>query len=278
MESNYDLTEVIKANQKVHTQFADIYNTTEPHFRPENREKVRSRIVSAVDSLGTRDHMLDVGCGTGFLIGLSHDLFAHISGVDVTQAMLDRVDLSPGNITLYNAPAERIPLESDTVDFAASYSFLDHVANVTDVFKEVFRLLRNDGLFYSDLLPNRSFWRALSEVDRTRVTSPLVLREYREVVEHDKKMEEEWNVDPNDWRLTEPGKAKFGGFDSTEIKLLLESVGFRDVQVELDWFLGEASVIHGKSPEAARQIGEHFKAVRPLSDGLFKYFYFVARK
>jgi len=278
MDSQFQLTEVIKANQKVHTRFADIYDSTEPHFRPENRAKVRSRILLAIESLSYKHHMLDVGCGTGFLIELAHDLFVNVSGVDVTQAMLNKIDLSPGNINLFNAPAENIPLESGCVDFAASYSFLDHVADIEVVFREVHRLLRVGGIFYSDLIPNRSFWTALSQINRPEVESPLVLREYREVVEHDKKMEEEWNVNPTDWRLTEPGKANFGGFDAAEIKALLEAAGFHNVKVEVDWFLGEASVIHGKSPEVAGELANHLRAIRPLTDGLFKYLYFVAQK
>lgn len=271
-------SEVVRANQKVHTRFADIYETNEPHFRAENREKVRQRIISAISSLPSRNRMLDVGCGTGFLIALVHDLFDQIDGVDVTQAMLNKVDLSPGNISLHNSPAEKIPLDSGSVNFAASYSFLDHVENPLEVFVEVFRVLDHGGVFYSDLIPNRSFWTALSQIDAENVSSALVRREYREVVEHEKKMKEDWNVEPEDWRLTEPGKAASGGFDAEELKDSLESAGFREVQIHFDWFLGEASVIHGKSLEIASEISSHLHAVRPLSDGLFKYLYFVAKK
>lgn len=278
MNESSRFTEVVKANQKVHTRFADIYETNEPHFRAENRDKVRQRIISAISSLPSRNRMLDVGCGTGFLIALVHDLFDQIDGVDVTQAMLDRVDLSPGNISLHNSPAEEIPLDSGSVNFAASYSFLDHVENPLEVFVEVFRVLDQGGVFYSDLIPNRSFWTALSQVDAENVSSALVQREYREVVEHEKKMKDDWNVEPEDWRLTEPGKAASGGFDAEELKDSLESAGFREVQIHFDWFLGEASVIHGKSLDIAREISGHLQAVRPLSDGLFKYLYFVAKK
>ena len=222
--------------------------------------------------------MWDVGCGTGFLIGLAHDLFDQVDGVDVTQAMLDKVDRSPGNISLHNSPAEEIPLESKSVNFAASYSFLDHVEKPLEVFKEVFRILDHGGVFYSDLIPNRSFWTALSQIDVENVPSALVRREYREVVEHEKKMKEDWNVEPEDWRLTEPGKATSGGFDAGELKASLEFVGFREVQIHFDWFLGEASVIHGKSLDMAIEISSHLQAIRPLSDGLFKYLYFVAHK
>jgi hypothetical protein len=36
--------ETLAANIAVHSRLADEYNSTEPHFRPENQAKVRSRL------------------------------------------------------------------------------------------------------------------------------------------------------------------------------------------------------------------------------------------
>ena len=58
------------------------------------------------------ENILDVGCGTGFIINLSKDLFDELHGVDATQAMLDKVDLSSGNIILHNKLANYIELYS----------------------------------------------------------------------------------------------------------------------------------------------------------------------
>ena len=82
--------EVIEANIQVHTRMADSYNRNEPHYRPENRAKVRSKLEEMRRRFGSA-RLVDLGCGTGFVIDLAKDLFGAIDGVDVTQAMLDRV-------------------------------------------------------------------------------------------------------------------------------------------------------------------------------------------
>src|SRR5271166_6612239 len=99
---------VIQANIEVHTRLAATYEQTEPHFRPENRAKVR-RVLEELRGRCGGGKLLDLGCGTGFMIGLAHDLFAEVHGVDVTPAMLARVDTSPGNIFLHTTPAEQLP-------------------------------------------------------------------------------------------------------------------------------------------------------------------------
>ncbi len=55
-------------------------------------------------------------CGTGFIINLSKDLFDELHEVDVTQAMLDKVDLSSGNIILHNKLAQELPFEDESFD------------------------------------------------------------------------------------------------------------------------------------------------------------------
>src|SRR5688572_19404058 len=98
-------SEVIRANIDVHSRMADSYNTAEPHFRPENQAKVR-KLLEDLRRRSGNNRLLDLGCGTGFILGLAKDLFEELHGVDVTQAMLDKVDRSSGNIHLHNAPAE----------------------------------------------------------------------------------------------------------------------------------------------------------------------------
>jgi ubiquinone/menaquinone biosynthesis C-methylase UbiE len=66
--TNLPNPEIISANQKVHTQIATKYNQSEPHFRPENQEKVKQRLLDAKKLAPSNKRMLDVGCGTGFLI------------------------------------------------------------------------------------------------------------------------------------------------------------------------------------------------------------------
>lgn len=100
-------SDIVRANIAVHTRMADSYNQ-EPHFRPENQAKVRGTLEQLAERCGG-GKLLDIGCGTGFIIHLAKPLFQEVHGVDVTQAMLDQVDCSGGNVQVHNSPAETLP-------------------------------------------------------------------------------------------------------------------------------------------------------------------------
>ena len=150
------MTSVIEANIAVHTAMADSYNRNEPHYRPENRTKIRAKLVALRKPAYRK--MLDLGCGTGFIIDLAKDLYEEIHGVDVTQAMLDRVDRSGGNITLHRCTAESLPFEPDSFDFVSAYAFLHHLEDYRPVLREAARVLQPGGICYVDLEANRLIW------------------------------------------------------------------------------------------------------------------------
>ena len=270
---------VVSANQKVHSQLAGQYNENEPHFRPENQAKVRRRLETMAAQAPSTDRMLDLGCGTGFLLNLSHDLFARVDGVDATQAMLDRVDLSPGNITVQQGVVEALPFDDNTFDAATAYSFLDHLADHVAMLREAFRVLKPGGRLYVDLIPNRSFWNAVYEADSVegRPFDAIVEREINELVNHEQKLQEQFGIDPVDWQFTEPAKSGGKGFDAAELKMQTDGVGFRS-QIEFEWFLGQAVAMHGTSMEAAQIIDEHLHRLLPVSAPLFKYLVLTATK
>ncbi len=270
---------VVAANQKVHTQLALIYDESEPHFRPENKLKVRNRLEGLAKNLPSRKRMLDIGCGTGFLLNLSHDLFQQVDGIDATQAMLDRVDLSPGNLVVQQALAEDLPFSDGTFDLVTAYSFLDHVADHTAVLAEIARVLKPGGMVYLDLIPNRKFWNAIFEAAETSGSDagPIVQREIDELVNHAQKLKSRFGIDPEDWSLTEPAKSEGHGFDAIQLVADAHSVGL-EASIDYEWFLGQAVVMHNNSNEAADLVDSHLQALLPPSAHLYKYLVLVGTK
>ncbi|HEV2643606.1 MAG TPA: class I SAM-dependent methyltransferase, partial [Candidatus Elarobacter sp.] len=187
--------DVIRANIEVHTRMASTYQTNEPHFRPENRAKVR-RVLETLAARAGGGRLLDVGCGTGFVIDLARDLFERIDGVDVTPAMLDRVDRAGGHVFVHEARAEALPFGDATFDMASSYAFMHHVTDHAAILREVRRVLRPGGLFYVDLEPNKLFWASMNALElRGGTYSDIVAREIESVLHTDDAVEGEFGID-----------------------------------------------------------------------------------
>lgn len=270
----YRPDEVVSANIAVHSAMAATYNEREPHFRPENQHKVRE-ILQSVSERTNRGRMLDLGCGTGFILNLARDLFDEIHGVDITQAMLDRVDLSSGNITLHNQQCENLPFPSGSFDAATAYSFLDHLADYSVVLKEAFRVLRPGGVVYVDLLPNKRFWDEVNHVGERdgihNIDTPIVQREVQMLVSQHEIVESEYAIDGATFLAAEPWKTATRGICAADFTRIAEKIGFSRVDVTFHWYLGQGNVLHGQGPSDAMTIEDYLRSVLPVSETLFKY-------
>ncbi|HZS35511.1 MAG TPA: methyltransferase domain-containing protein [Polyangia bacterium] len=269
---------VVDANIEVHSKMAPTYNESEPHFRPENQAKVR-KVLEALRARVAGGKLLDLGCGTGFIINLARDLFSEIHGVDVTQAMLDRVATSPGNITLHNARAEKLPFADASFDLVSSYAFIHHTEDYWAILREAARVLKPGGLCYVDLEPNKQFWDHVGALapDDPKL-SPIVKKARASVTETDQQVERDFGIPAETFRTAEFSKAILGGIDAVQLVRRAPELGFKSVEVRREWFLGQAEVMHGRSFEEAARVEDYLRSVAPLSDHLFKYLQFIFLK
>ncbi len=268
----------IQANIEVHSRMAGTYDTNEPHFRPENRAKVRE-VIQALAKRAGGGRLLDVGCGTGFVISLAHDQFERIDGIDVTRAMLDRVDVSSGNVHLHEGVAESMPFEDGTFDMASSYAFMHHVQDHRAILKEVHRVLRPGGLFYIDLEPNKLFWEQMVKLEeRGGAYSDIVTREIDSVLHTDESVEDEFGIPSQTFLDAEPIKSVLGGFDPYAFADDAKTAGFSSCEVTLDWYLGQGAILHGQSEQDMRTIDAYLRRALPLTAHLYKYIRFVCVK
>jgi ubiquinone/menaquinone biosynthesis C-methylase UbiE len=271
--------DVIAANIEVHTRMAEAYNRNEPHYRPENRAKVRAKLEQ-MRRFG-QSRLLDLGCGTGFIIDLAKDLFERIDGVDVTQAMLDRVDVRSGNIRLQRCAAENLPFPAATFDVVTAYAFLHHLEDYSKVLGEAFRVLKPGGGMYIDLEPNKLFWEAmvrLERLGRNAGYSDIVLKEIDSVLHTDTRVEGEFGIDKEVFNRAEYTKAILGGIDPYRFRDECRELGFGSCDIVFDWFLGQGAVMHNQSFEAAATVEAYLRRILPLSAECFKYLQFVLVK
>ncbi len=273
-------SEVIRANVEVHSRLVEVYGN-EPHFRPENQAKVRD-ILADLRRRATGGKLLDIGCGTGFIINLARDLFDEIHGLDVTPAMLAKIDTSRGNITLHNTNAEHLPFGDGEFDVVTGYSFLHHLEDFRPVLREAFRVLKPGGLGYFDLDPNRLFWKALMDLEadagRTAASSDIIQREIQAILHLDEQVEAEYGIDREIFKRAEPMKAFQGGLDPAEFEAAARACGFSQCDVRFEWYLGQGAVMHGQSFEASQTVEAYLRRALPLTGHLFKYLQFLVRK
>jgi SAM-dependent methyltransferase len=273
----------IEANRQVHGALVSSgeYERS-PHFRPENVAKVQAWVDAIAEGIEDRREAraIDLGCGTGFMIDRLRGHFAEVHGVDVTRAMMDRIDLSTGNIFLHEAMAESVPLPDCHFAFATAYSFLDHLRDVGAVLREVHRLLRPGGTFFAGLNPNRAFIRLMEQASALPGSElhPVYGREIVGALENGRHYEEAFGIDPRLLDLAEPGKSEDKGFNADEFARLTLSIGFRRCEVRHDWFLGQALLLRRGDGPIMEGIDRHLRDMLPLSSPWFKYLNFTVTK
>lgn len=273
---------VLESNRYVHSFLVELNEYQKsPHFRPENQQKVRNILLQLTAPLTEKKRMIDFGCGTGFVINLAHDLFEEVVGVDITQEMMARVDLSPGNIRLVEALAEATPFEDNHFDFATAYSFMDHLFDYKIFLQEVYRVLKPGGVFYSDLNPNREFIVAMEKMAVRSVQdecSSHISREIKGALHNGEFYQHQFGMDAEQLEQAEPGKTINKGFLLHEVAQVAKDIGFMDCKIEFEWFINQGEWVNQKDQGQAALIEEYLASMRPLSDQFYKYLRFVLVK
>ncbi|WP_329806814.1 class I SAM-dependent DNA methyltransferase [Flavobacterium facile] len=282
MEDN--IKDAISANIAVHSAMANDYNTIEPHFRPESIKRVDD-IIQKLHKESAFSKVLDLGCGTGFMINIVKKYASEIVGVDVTQAMMDKVDKS-GNasITLINSDTGTVELPQKHFDLATAYTFLDHLYDMKPTFSNAFNALKDGGIFYADLSPNYYFWNDVKKVDATKQYDPILQREINAVLSKDAEIEAQFGIDKNIFQTAEHQKHIKGGLVEEELRDLLIEAGFKKVEFIYHWFIGQAQLINDENTEKTKRfeqaeiMHDYLTKALPVSRNMFKYIGFIATK
>lgn len=281
----------IKANQLIHGQLAKMgeYDNS-PHFLPENKKFVENLFLDYFNSSSLNIHenlnsCLDLGCGTGFMYEILNKLKLNkYIGIDITQEMLDvfKSKYPSSDLHLLIAKAESLPFEGSSFSLVTNYSFLDHLEELKVVFNEVYRVLRNDGIFYSGLIPNSDFAYNVSRNSEISSNffgfdhSEQLLRENKSMYENGKVYADRYGFDADTLLSAEPQKTLDHGLCIKSIYELLSESGFKKISFCPNWFFSQA--IYKNDADKLHIINNYLKSLGPVSQSLFKYFDFFAVK
>lgn len=147
MKENYE--SVLKANIEFHNLHAREYdrNIMGGHFK--RAEKIFEKYKG--------DRFLDFGCGTGKQLKVAKKYFDEIYGIDCSSRMLDIAKKETPNVVL--GDIANTSYQSNYFDFINCFSVLHHLYEVNPVIEEAYRLLKPNGIFYTDNDPNQSFYK-----------------------------------------------------------------------------------------------------------------------
>lgn len=272
--------DVLQANIDLHAATAATYSAEQPHYKKENVARVEKIIAGLAAETGG-DGLLDLGCGAGFITDIARKKFRRVVGVDVTPQMLARVDRTgrgARRVALVLGETGALPLRDNSFDACTAYSFLHHLYDLRPTLSEAFRCLRPGGVFYADQDPNRGYW---SLMERLRTANDLperIAREVAAVCEVHETTAAEKDINPESVALAEFHRSESGGFDPEQLAALMRDVGFTDVRCRHEWFLGQGTIYHERSPREAKVIERFLREALPATADLFKYFTFFARK
>jgi len=262
--------EVILANVALGEMLAKNYKKNEPHYSKENIEIVDAKLQRLKD-LTKGESLLDLGCGTGFIIDIAKKYFDTIRGVDVSSSMLQQVDVPEGDISLEICAADKMPFRDEAFDVVTAYALLHHLDSIEATLREAFRVLKPGGVFYSALDPNYYFLQDLDSLRDVGIYSEVVRRE-----------KDKWlcEVDNRTHADAEPLKYEGLGFREETLKQVLQDVGFHDHRIDYYWLPGEGPLAKGDIQTRMHRdiIVAFVKNLLPLSRNIFKYIEITAMK
>ncbi len=284
MNSSNTYQAVMEANIDFHNTLAETYRTCEPHFRPENISKVEEKLLKIINDTKAKK-LLDLGCGTGFIIDIAKKYVSEIHGVDITLKMLEQIDRSgPAKITTFQCDTGAFTAEPENYDLATAYSFLHHLYDIVPTLKTAFKALKHGGKFYVDLEPNFYLWQDIYKLERDDSYDPIVNREIEMVKFKDEDFKKNFGLPKQIVDYAEYGKNILGGFKEEELMKILKNIGFSQVDFFYYWYIGQGAIINDNAKEKSERfknaeiIDELLKRVLPLSRNLYKYIGFIATK
>ena len=112
-------------------------------------DRVHKGVLANLPPDFTPMHILDIGCGTGRLLRRMHACWpsARLVGVDLSEGMVTRARRLTPAATIYQAAAEHLPLEDDSIDLVTSTMSFHHWSDQAHGLSETSRVLHHGGIF-----------------------------------------------------------------------------------------------------------------------------------
>jgi ubiquinone/menaquinone biosynthesis C-methylase UbiE len=118
--------------------------------------------VEIVERYARGKHALEVGCGTGLILGRVAQFASHAAGIDLSGGMLAKA--AARGLSVAQASATELPIKTASVDVAYSFKVLAHIPDIQGAMREMARVVRPGGYVIAEFYNARSLRRLVKAV------------------------------------------------------------------------------------------------------------------
>jgi len=132
------------------------YSALQPSVFNSDKRIRKAETIARVcqDFVGTRDlsqlHLLDVGSSSGIIDNHLADYFGHVTGIDIDAPAMAhaRNTFCKENLSFEQGDAMQMHVADNSFDVIVCTQIYEHVPNASQMFSEIFRVLKPGGFCY----------------------------------------------------------------------------------------------------------------------------------
>ncbi|HEY4177015.1 MAG TPA: class I SAM-dependent methyltransferase [Kofleriaceae bacterium] len=118
--------------------------------------------VELVERYGAGKDILEVGCGTGLILGRTARTARSAMGIDLSGGMLEKA--AERGLAVAQASATDLPIATASVDVAYSFKVLAHIPDIAGAMREMARVVRPGGWVLAEFYNARSIRRLVKKL------------------------------------------------------------------------------------------------------------------
>lgn len=145
--------------KKMYDSFGDKYQKTRDKKDPSRAFNNFLEVPCMIKAVGNvkGKKLLDIGCGAGVHAEKYYKKGAKVFGIDISKTMIDLAKKRCPKIDFKVCSMKKLPYKNSSFHIVTASLCLDYIKNLNQIFKEVNRVLKKEGLFYySDSSPIES--------------------------------------------------------------------------------------------------------------------------
>lgn len=147
--------EVKEANKLLYNKVADDYEKIDGRRSEKLLFWLRDRLKNISEDFHGETKLLDIGCGSGFVIKAAQGLFDRLYGIDISENILKKASIFADGVIC--ADADFIPLKKESIDVVVLFAAMHHFYDYREMMKEIHRILKQGGILYIDHDMNKKF-------------------------------------------------------------------------------------------------------------------------